>query len=259
VRISFSSRGFTFVSDGVPAAFVARDYAVPDSPTTVVPTAATSTIVAATQLIKSQSYDIELPTTPTWSKTTTVAGLGPIGYAIDGAAIFNPYEGDGSTVALASNFTLHVGSESASFLDSCYGHPNPSGIYHYHGMPTCITSHIDTSHGPSHILGFALDGYPIYGDRAMDGNVVPLSKLDACNGIFSPTPEFPRGIYHYVMSDSPTDQSSLRCFHGVVAADLLRRSTPAGTAAGAAPPGIGPEDRLATIRLARLLEADRNC
>lgn len=62
----------------------------------------------------------------------------------------------------------------------------------------------------------ALDGYPIYGDRSMTGALVKPSQLDACNGIFSATPEFPSGIYHYVLLDKKTDQSSLRCYHGVV-------------------------------------------
>ena len=29
-------------------------------------------------------------------------------------------------------------------------------------------------------------------------STITASQLDACNGITSPTPEFPDGIYHYV-------------------------------------------------------------
>jgi hypothetical protein len=50
----------------------------------------------------------------------------------------------------------------------------------------------------------------------MTGKLIKPSQLDACNGIYSPTPEFPNGIYHYVLLDKKTDQSSLRCYHGVV-------------------------------------------
>jgi hypothetical protein len=49
---------------------------------------------------------------------------------------------------------------------------------------------------------------------------VDLKKLDGCNGIKSPTPEFPKGIYHYVMTDELTAQSSIRCLKGRVAGDL---------------------------------------
>jgi hypothetical protein len=50
----------------------------------------------------------------------------------------------------------------------------------------------------------------------MNGKLIKASQLDACNGIFSATPEFPSGIYHYVLLDTKTAQSSLRCYHGVV-------------------------------------------
>lgn len=50
----------------------------------------------------------------------------------------------------------------------------------------------------------------------MTGTVIKASQLDACNGIFSATPEFPSGIYHYVLLDTKSARSSLRCYHGVV-------------------------------------------
>jgi hypothetical protein len=76
--------------------------------------------------------------------------------------------------------------------------------------------------GHSSIIGYALDGYPIYGPIGFlddELNNVKLMKssyikdpngnykfiknygdLDICNGIFSPTPEYPSGIYHYHMT-----------------------------------------------------------
>ncbi len=79
------------------------------------------------------------------------------------------------------------------------------------------------TNGHSPLIGFALDGWPIYGpvgwldtnhnsillkssytgtaDQAGNPSYVANSgDLDICNGITSPTPEFPEGIYHYVMS-----------------------------------------------------------
>ena len=44
-----------------------------------------------------------------------------------------------------------------------------------------------------------------------------LSRLDACNGITSPTPEFPQGIYHYVLpAGTKEHNSSMRCYAGSV-------------------------------------------
>ena len=44
--------------------------------------------------------------------------------------------------------------------------------------------------------------------------VAGVLPRDICNGIESPTPEFPNGIYHYVMLDVATVQSTIRCLHG---------------------------------------------
>tara|TARA_B100001029_G_scaffold14478_1_gene9710 strand:+ start:1450 stop:3606 length:2157 start_codon:yes stop_codon:yes gene_type:complete len=111
-------------------------------------------------------------------------------------------------------------------------------------------SKIDSStHSP--IIGFAFDGYPIYGAYgSVDGDVTLMKSnyilkegetgyngiddysysadngghLDACNGIFSATPEFPDGIYHYhstmpVEGDSPSANNAfpyfINCYRGV--------------------------------------------
>lgn len=44
-----------------------------------------------------------------------------------GATLFNPYEGDGKTVATKSNLVV-TGSDGSnvSFLDSCCRHPTPT-------------------------------------------------------------------------------------------------------------------------------------
>jgi hypothetical protein len=50
----------------------------------------------------------------------------------------------------------------------------------------------------------------------MNGSVVGVSKLDACNGIFSPVPGYPNGVYHYVLENVKGARSSIGCYHGVV-------------------------------------------
>lgn len=66
----------------------------------------------------------------------------------------------------------------------------------------------------------ALDGFPIYGDRALNGSKISVDQLDACNGITSATPEFPQGIYHYVLPDIKDANSSIRCFTGKVSKSM---------------------------------------
>jgi hypothetical protein len=158
---------------------------------------------------------------PEKASSTTAAGLGAIGYLISGTAMFNPFEADGTTPAVADNasytFTDSNGvSQTAMFLDQCASHSNGS-TWHAHGNPDCVTAQVDTTTGPSHLIGIALDGFPIYGGRDIDGTVVTVSQLDACNGITSATPEFPSGAYHYVLPIGVTTKyASINCFAGTV-------------------------------------------
>ena len=158
--------------------------------------------------------------------STTATGLGAIGYLISGTAMFNPFEMDASTAAVADNasytFTDGTGTQqTAYFLDQCDSHSNGT-TWHAHGNPNCVTSQVDTSTGPSHIIGIALDGFPIYGGRDINGNVIAVSQLDACNGITSATPEFPNGAYHYVLPIGVTTQyASINCYSGTVPAATM--------------------------------------
>jgi hypothetical protein len=209
-------------SDGLPNHELLPEYAVPN-PGVVVPDETNSHVETAEEAIKPQNYDFPITTAPKIAKEITKIKTGPVGLMITGAMTYNPFEGDGKTVAAASNFTLtNASGEEVPFVDPCFGHPAPRPLsaYHYHALSKCVTSQVDKKKGPSHIQGIAFDGFPIYGDRDIDGKKVNLKKLDKCNGITSPTPEFPKGIYHYVLTDELTKQSSIRCLTGRVAGDL---------------------------------------
>jgi len=166
---------------------------------------------------------------PAKAANTTTAGLGAIGYLISGTDMFNPFEADGSTAAVADNasYTFKDSSgttQTAYFLDQCDSHSNGT-TWHAHGNPNCITSQVDTSTGPSHIIGIALDGFPIYGGRDINGNIVAQSSLDSCNGITSPTPEFPAGAYHYVLPMGITTKyASINCYSGTVSTQTMAQA-----------------------------------
>ena len=172
---------------------------------------------------------------PAKATTTTSTNMGPIGVMLSGEAIYNPYEGNGAaTPAMSDNvsytFTTSVGvTETASFIDGCNSHPTPLTVgytWHYHGIPSCLAAQVDGTSGPSHLLGVALDGFPIYGGRDIIGTTIQVSQLDACNGITSATPEFPNGIYHYVLPLNVTGkQSSLNCYSGTVSQSTLAAET----------------------------------
>ena len=192
-------------------------YAVPNAGV-IVPNPATATVVK--DPTKPQSWRFTIPTSPQYTAKVTAAPLGSIGVMTSASVLFNPYEGDGKTVAMANNFSVtNAAGITAWFVDQCAGHPTPmAGEYHYHGLPVCFGSQAS----PSQLIGFALDGFPIYGPNDIKGNPVPVGSLDQCNGITSPTPEFPNGIYHYVLPGTSDATSSIKCFHGVVNASQIR-------------------------------------
>ena len=239
MTVTYGTNTIRLRSNGIPNHSRSKYYAVPNAGV-VVPTQATAT--AALDPTTTQSYDYKIPTTPKKISKTTAAPLGSIGMMISGSVLFNPYEGDGNTVAMASNFVITApDGAKAPFVDDCSGHPTPAmggggGQYHYHGLPACVSKEVDTSTGPSHIIGIAFDGFPIYGKRDIKGKVIPVSKLDKCNGITSATPEFPKGIYHYVLPGTNNATSSIRCFRGKVDSSLLTQMPNMG----GGPPGGGP-------------------
>ena len=228
VKLTYSKNAVIMQPNGIPNHTRDAYYAVPISQEIVVPDASTSKIVK--DPTKAQTYKFTIPTAPKYSSRTTTTSLGSIGVMISGAVLYNPYEGDGKTVAMASNFTItDENGVTASFVDKCAGHPTPNmGAYHYHGLPSCVTSQVDQPSKPSHIIGFALDGFPIYGDRDIKGKNVLVNSLDKCNGIYSATPEFPNGIYHYVLLGSADARSSISCFHGEVDRTQVQAMPPMG-------------------------------
>jgi hypothetical protein len=201
------------------------------SQTVVAHTAVTNTALAlisyATVIEPSlQGSSATVNICPSLASTSTATSGGAIGYLISGTAMFNPFEMDATTPAVSDNasysFTDTNGAaQTAYFIDQCDSHSNGT-TWHAHGNPNCVTSQIDTSAGASHIIGVALDGFPIYGGRDINGNVISVSQLDACNGITSPTPEFPSGAYHYVLPIGVTTKfASINCYSGTVSQATL--------------------------------------
>jgi len=231
--VSFpTSCTMTVTANGVPA-YHATYYLAPTSSaavTGVVATTPSGLQLAVTPYTASSitSSTNTLNICPTKATTTTSTNMGPIGYIISGEFLYNAFEAT-STPALGDNvsysYTSGGTTYTASFIDTCNSHPTPVSAgytWHYHGVPLCVTAATDGSTGASHIIGIALDGYPVYGGRDINGNVITTSQLDACNGITSATPEFPNGAYHYVLPlNTTTKYSSMNCYTGTVSGTLM--------------------------------------
>jgi hypothetical protein len=219
VTITFGDGNFRYQSNSMPNHALNAEYVMPDNFTSCVPhpTPDCTHIEPVAQAVVAVPVDVTITTRPEKVAETTTSPIGAMGVMISGSPVYNPFEGDGTTVAMNANFTLtNQAGQPIPFMDSCHAHPSPHPReqYHYHALSTCVTSQVDQENGPSHIIGFGFDGFPIYGDRDINGNKIDPKTLDECNGIESPTPEFPQGFYHYVLLDVHTEQSTIRCLHG---------------------------------------------
>lgn len=202
--------------------------------------------------IEAQSYRFEVPARPATAHHDTALGMHPFGVAVNGVPFdpgaAEWFRGDRGSAwryeALSGAVPLGV--------DDNFAHVQPNGAYHYHGLPVGLLEELGwtpTAHSP--LVGWAADGFPIYartgfadgeggavaelrssyrlregrrpggskpggvhdGAFVADYEYVPgLGDLDACNGRFAVTPEFPEGTYHYVLTQAfPLVP---RCFSG---------------------------------------------
>jgi hypothetical protein len=124
---------------------------------------------------------------------------GEVGIMLTGVPLFNGFD------AGLRDAAAH------EVQDSCQGHPQVTGEYHYHSLSSCIK---DVS--VSTVIGFALDGFPITGPSVDKDKYLTTDNLDECHGITSEINLDGKKVtsYHYVMTeDFPY---SVSCFKGKV-------------------------------------------
>jgi hypothetical protein len=171
--------------------------------------------------------------------TPTAVGLGHIGVWSNGVSIFNVSDGQSYNNQGVWNRNAYFWEGSG--FDNCLGHPQQNGEYHHHVSPKCLYDETDsTVHSP--IIGYAFDGFPVYGAYAYanTNGTGPIKRmrtsyvvsaaavrtngpnvnapypagcfiedysysaasgdLDARNGRFCVTPEYPLGTYAYFVT-----------------------------------------------------------
>ena len=137
--------------------------------------------------IAEKVYVFKIPADPKVATNHMATQLGAIGVSLNGVPFFNQYAGPMQPLT----------GEVVSF-DRYWGHPAPTGQYHYHVEPLYLTTIKVTK---TSLLGFLLDGFPVYGPEE-NGAVVDNSKLDAYHGHTGVTADYPNGIYHYHITSS---------------------------------------------------------
>ena len=186
-------------------------------------------------------YNWKIPKQPVTASTKPLRGSGPIGVLTNGVAIFSPrdFEQFGSGAYYRNEAYLRRyemdPNNGTGWSSKGDNDPTISGLYYHWDLPSEYASVEDaTKH--SKIIGWALDGFPIYGPYGFantdgTGAITKMTSsyvlrtgarvgidapsgnydgsytqdyvydgsgiLDQYNGRFAVTPEYPNGIYHY--------------------------------------------------------------
>lgn len=157
----------------------------------------------------------KIPLNPKIASAPTSVLDGPIGVAINGIPIFNPCKQGGCQNSNGGGDTKVLGE-----LDICNGHAGRADDYHYHAAPTCLMSQQNPNYWDTHPLGWALDGYAIFGYNDSDGNSAVRDSI--CGGNTKTTSNAPSGYAYHVTDASPY---ILSCLMGVPSPDLLNQAS----------------------------------
>ncbi len=247
--------------------------------------------------ISAQRQDYSLPTAPIKGADAAVGGS-VAGIAINGV-LLDPATAEHYNNDPSSGWNLEAfNSERDLGLDFNNAHVQPDGTYHYHGSPVGLDKLVSRT-GHSSLIGWAADGFPIYldrgyskannkksaikklrssyqikngirpdgpggaynGDYTQDWEFIEGSgDLDAANGRFQLTPEFPKGTYCYIITS--TFPLLPRRFVGTVASGFIRTG-PGGQQKGGGqqqggsqqPPDLAPAAKKLGVTVDQLKEA----
>jgi hypothetical protein len=212
--------------------------------------------------ISAQSVSASYTLSP--ASTGTAASTQIAGYALNGvkmdpgtAGTCNDSGSSCSLIGGSGSWRIEALGQSAFNFgtDSSNAHVQPTGEYHYHGMPEGFITKLNKGAAMT-LVGWASDGFPMYaryGYSAANNtsSAIKVLKssyvlkttpdenrpstsvyamgtfnqdyqysagsgdLDECNGRTGVTPEFPQGIYYYAITD--TWPFIQRCVKGTAA------------------------------------------
>jgi len=164
-----------------------------------------------------------------------------VGVAVNGVPIYD-YSSQGELDVY--NYDANSDTFALGQLDNCGGHAGRGDDYHYHVSPNCMIASMENKKD-STIIGWAYDGYPLYGDNNPDGSMVKNTDLDVCNGQLDET----FGYRYHTSINAPY---IIQCLVGEVDTSILPRVSPlsgdnTGARANLTPPRDGVENLQHTI------------
>lgn len=189
--------------------------------------------------IRPQRNELRIPANPKVARKITPVRHSAFGVATNGI-LFDPGTAEYWNRNRRSGWNYEALSGKMNLgLDQSNAHVQPTGSYHYHGLPVALISQLKK---PNQLtaIGYAADGFPIYSQYGYTDPNDPNSKiqkmkssyrikrgkrpngpggnfdgtfvedyefvegsgdLDECNGRMGITTEFPDGIYHYYLTE----------------------------------------------------------
>ncbi len=204
-NVTWPNHFFTISTEGNKRIVTSND--LPDHPTGIFPIGYSDPAYSFDQnpnsIIK-QSIALTMDLNPKLAEKPSCLPMGMIGIALTGIAIFNGLDGMGRDAA------------AHEIQDSCNGHPEKNGTYHYHNLSPCMKDKSGKQGKHSDLVGYASDGFGIYGQFGENGKSLTNKDLDVCHGhthLISWN-GVPQEIYHYhVTKEYPY---TLSCFRGNV-------------------------------------------
>jgi YHYH protein len=226
--------------------------------------------------IQEQRHTFRVPLQPKIAGRQTDAHRQPFGVALNGVP-FDPgtaefWRNDPNWRYEALSGIINLG------LDDNNAHVQPSGAYHYHGLPMGLLRQFPTEKKIT-LVGYAADGFPMYAQYGLtepmnttsairelrssyrlksgvrpngpggkyDGAFVQdweyvtgSGDLDECNGRFGVTPEYPSGVYYYCLTK---DYPFIPRHYRGTPDDSFRRHDGGGGPPGRPPFGFPPRPR----------------
>ena len=134
---------------------IIRTHGIPNHPTGRFPELGFGNPNYITEAVRTYYFPLEPKVNPNHVVTAAdnsngALPMGPIGLAVNGVVFFNPFDANSQ--------------DATDLMDRCCGHPAPDGEYHYHKYPICVNSPwADDGSTHSPLIGWAFDGFPIYG------------------------------------------------------------------------------------------------
>jgi hypothetical protein len=190
---------FTITVEGNERVFTSND--LPDHPTgeyPINPNDDAYQVDRNPNSIKEQSIRFSVPANPIVAGQPTCIG-GEVGIMLSGVVIFSSFDAEGRDAV------------AHEVQDECGGHPQKDNYYHYHSLSRCIE---DSAAGHSTLVGYAFDGFGIYGFYGADGRELTNADLDECHGhthVIEWSGQFVEMFHYHATREFPY---VLGCFRG---------------------------------------------